>query len=296
MWQAYRLMKAKRSRGDFRSCFRAWSAFAHFARQHRQLRQNSRAARRAWLTQQIREAYEAAHRQDLGEVYRIIRLIAPKSRRDPVRIRDPEGHLLSVPQQFEAVRSYFATAFSRREELLHTPCGDVLQIHTAEVADAISALKSRKAVPPGSPVAEIWQLHPVEFAKFFVDVYQHTRLNLQALPSQMTHCSLSLLPKPNKVSGLPQDLRPLGLQDPASKVLAHSLKVRVLKIVQPWLERHPQYAYCPNRSLDEAVARAAQHCTQIRDLCCSSRWSQSITGVRVGGRIDVLVESCLAWT
>ena len=266
MWQAYRIMKTKRSRGDFRSCFRAWSAFAHFARQHRQLRQNSRAARRAWLTQQIREASEAAHRQDLGEVYRIIRLIAPKSRRDHVRIRDPNGHLLSVPQQFEAVRSYFATAFSRREELLHTPCGDVLQIRTEEVADAISALKSRKAVPPGSPVAEIWQLHPLEFAAFFVDVYKHTRLNLQALPSQMTHCSLSLLPKPNKVSRLPQDLRPLGLQDPASKVLAHSLKVRVLKIGQPWLERHPQYAYCPNRSLDEAVARAAQHCTQIRDL------------------------------
>ena len=271
MWMAYRHMNTRPRGAGFRSVFRAWTAYAAFARSSRQLRCQSRAARRAWLTQQINAASEAASRNDLSEVYRIIRTIAPKSRRDPVRIRTPDGHLLSPHQQFEAIHTYFSKAFQRQRAYEPAACAGTLELCRGEVVDAIQALKPRKAVPSGSPIAEIWQLHPTEFARFFVAVYDRTRCTGEALPSNMTHCELTLLPKPNKVSRLPSDLRPLGLQDPASKVLAHSLKVRVLVVVQPWLEQHPQFAYCPKRSLDEAIARAVKHCTDIRTLLQQSQ-------------------------
>lgn len=80
----------------------------------------------------------------------------------------------------------------------------------------------------------------------------------------MTDCSLTLLPKPNKNSRLPSDLRPLGLQDPASKVLAGLIKTRLMDQVRPWLLGKPQFAYCEGRAVDEAVARVFQHCRHIR--------------------------------
>ena len=204
MWRAYRHMKSRPRGAGFSSVFRAWRAYAAFAKTSQQLRKQSRAARRAWLTQQIQAASEAASRNDLGTVYSIIRTIAPKSRRDPVRIRTPEGHLLSPHQQFEATHQYFSEAFQRQRDYVPpAACDEILDLHRAEIVDAIQALKPRKAVPTGSPVAEIWQLHPTEFAQFFLDVYTQTRRDGQPLPSNLTHCALSLLPKPHKVSRLP---------------------------------------------------------------------------------------------
>ena len=158
MWMAYRRMKARPRGAGFSSVFRAWTAYTAFARSSRQLRSQSRAARRAWLTQQIHAASEAAGRSDLSEVYRIIRTLAPKSRRDPVRIRTPDGHLLSPQMQFEAIHTYFAKAFQRQRAYEPAACADTLELCHGEVIEAIQALKPRKAVPRGSPIAEVWHL------------------------------------------------------------------------------------------------------------------------------------------
>ena len=83
-------------------------------------------------------------------------------------------------------------------------------------------------------------------------------------PPETTHCSLSLLPKPGKTSRRPCDLRPLGLQDPSSKVLANALKARVLAEAGEFLGTKPQFAYCPGKAIDGAISRVAQHCARIR--------------------------------
>ncbi|CAE7522643.1 CFDP2, partial [Symbiodinium necroappetens] len=62
-------------------------AYASFSRQWRALRAASRTERRQWLQEQIALA------------------------QDQVRIRTPEGHLLSLKQQYDSIYDYFATAF-----------------------------------------------------------------------------------------------------------------------------------------------------------------------------------------
>ena len=96
-------------------------------------------------------------------------------------------------------------------------------------------------------------------------VLAHSEENNQ-YPSEVVDCDLRLLPKPNKPTRLPKDLRPLGLQDPSAKLLAVVLRTRLLLIVQERLRRIPQYAYCPQKAIDQAIARVAQHCHRVREV------------------------------
>ena len=273
MWQAYRVFKTRRAAEPGCTLFAVWRAYACFQRKWKALHTASRQERRQWITQQIRTAHDAAQRHDMGEVYRIVRLLAPKQKRDPVRIRDKEGHLLDKRQQFEAIFHYFSAAFRRAEAFQHSHCLGSLDTQLDDVVKSIKALKPRKAVPADTPPAEVWQLCPETAAAFFVRVLDHACTESRRLPARMSDCSLLLLPKPGKTSRLPTDLRPLGLQDPSSKVLASALKSKIQAIVLPWLSSHKQFAYCSGKAIDEAISRASGHCRQVRELLQNSQVS-----------------------
>ena len=81
----------------------------------------------------------------------------------------------------------------------------------------------------------------------------------------MTDCTLSLLPKPNKPGKRPTDLRPLGLQDPSSKLVAAVVRDELRVHTEGYLQTRPQYACIPHKSIDMAVAHVSQHCRDIRD-------------------------------
>ena len=157
----------------------------------------------------------------MGEVYRIVRLSAPKQRREPIRIRTEDGHLLDGQQQFDAIFEYFSKVIDRTLGFEHDTSNAGLSTTTEGIVQSIATLKPRKSVLPGCPPAELWQLCPSDSADFFQGVLRRACDNPGALPARMTDCELSLLPKPGKTSRFPKDLRPLGLQDPSSsKVLA----------------------------------------------------------------------------
>ena len=80
MWDAYRELKRCRRQTPAGSLFRVWKAYASFSRQWRTA---SRSERRRWLQEQIALAQEAACKHDMGEIYRIVRLLAPKQRKEP---------------------------------------------------------------------------------------------------------------------------------------------------------------------------------------------------------------------
>ena len=115
MWQHYREFKACRQQAPARQLMRVWAAYTRFRRSWTALRTASRDERRRWLTEQIRLAHSASLKQDMTTVYRVVRLLAPKQRRDQVRIRTEDGHLLSQRMQFEAIFGYFTTAFRRTD-------------------------------------------------------------------------------------------------------------------------------------------------------------------------------------
>ena len=69
------------------------------------LRTASRAARQAWFEKQISAAEAAAHKNDLGGVYRVINAIA--RRREQVRVRGARGQLLGPKAEFDEIFQHF---------------------------------------------------------------------------------------------------------------------------------------------------------------------------------------------
>ena len=266
MWQMHTAMR-RRTRGTrMQQVFSGWVKFARFRRAAQAVHNTGRTARRRWLQERIALADQAANRHDLRTVFQIIQQIAPKKRKEGVRIRGDDGQLLDVHQQFHDLLQYFRTVFSRSQDFDFSSRFLDPGFSKDEVLVAIQQLRSRKAVPKHCPVAEVWQCCPDVFADYFLDAFQSSRTACQGLPHNMTDCKLSLLPKPGKPNRLPRDLRPLGLQCPSSKVLASLVRDRIWQQTQTWLRSKPQYAYIPQRSIDEAIGRVFAGCGAIRHL------------------------------
>ena len=199
-------------------------------------RQASRAARREWFEGHIAAAEHAALRHDLGEVYRVINILAPKKRRDLVRIKNADGALLRPKDEFAEIFGYFRQVFSRRDAF-EMPRHSLEPISYHEILAAVRKLKGGKAVPPGSVPAELWSLCPEEYAAFLEPRLNPTPDPGCTYPTEATDCTLALLPKPQKTSRRPADLRPLGLQDACSKVLAHTIRVKLQEHTLAFLNR-----------------------------------------------------------
>ena len=197
----------------------------------------------------INLAQTAAQQGKLSEVYRIVRVLAPRQMRDHTAIRSLEGHLLSQQQQFEAIREHFREAYAR-SEAYEAPAGrDAFQLSLTEIELAISTLKTGKAVPGRSLPAELWKLCQLEFSQFLHGILQRGADSGHTYPPEVSDCTLALLPKPGKVSRQPGDLRPLGLQDPCSKIFATVLRHRVTEAAQELLASRPQFAYSEGKAL-----------------------------------------------
>ena len=229
------------------------------------MRRASRQRRRNWLEHQVTLAEAAAAKGDIAGVYRTINHIAPKKRRDKVRIRSVDGHILSVEQEFTEIYRYFSDAFHREDAFTFQTTGLQLEFSEAEIRSAIKELKPGKAVPTTCLPADVWKLCSEGFATRCQHIINEGCNEGFQFPSEATDCLLSLLPKPGRPSRRPKDLRPLGLQDPCSKVLAIALKALLLPIVSSFIANRPQYAYCPNKAIDEAISRVASHCSRVRE-------------------------------
>ena len=265
MWAAHRAFRHHRGYVSLRTVMAAWRRFVEFQRASKALRRASRQRRRNWLEHQVTLAEAAAAKGDIAGVYRTINHIAPKKRRDKVRIRSVEGHILSVEQEFTEIYRYFSDAFHREDAFVLQTSGLQLEFTEAEIMSAITELKPGKAVPTTSLPADVWKLCSEGFATRCQQIINEGCNEGFQFPSEATDCLLSLLPKPGRPSRRPKDLRPLGLQDPCSKVLAIALKARLLPKVSSFIANRPQYAYCPNKAIDEAISRVASHCSRVRE-------------------------------
>ena len=99
-------------------------------------------------------------------------------------------------------------------------------------------------MPVTSLPVEVWQACADVFTASVAADFRRSVTTLpSSLPGEMTDCTLVLMPKPGKASKLPKDLRPLGIQDPMSKVVAKALRDQLEVQVSGLLASLPQYAY-----------------------------------------------------
>ena len=243
---AQQALQAHRGSHTLRGIFAAWKLHAVFQRRGRELRAASKESRRQWFEGYIQEAEAAASRNDLGAVYRVVNKLAPRKRFEKVRIRGDDGELLGPCAEFQAILKYFRRAFDGAEAPT-SPDPTPVVFDQEEILRAVGGLKLGKAVPSTSAPAEVWSLCPEKYAAHLTGLLnQACQLPVQ-LPGEVTDCVLSLLPKPNKTSKLPSDLRPLGLQDPSSKIVAIAVRERLQHYVSDFVNSKPPYAYITGR-------------------------------------------------
>ena len=267
MWNTYHQWRhSQRSQNARGNIFKVWRSYAAFRTASKELRRASVQARRQRLHEVIARAANAAARDQMSELYRITKMLAPKQRRERVVIRSKDGQMLNPEQQFQSILQYFKQAFSDPTPFWFSPDSPAPVITPAEFQEAITFLQPRKAVPVNSAPPEVWKACPELFASCLARDYAE---GVSKQPSQhsspITDCSLTLLPKPHKTTRLPQDLRPLGIQDPASKLVARVLRERLYPQVKNLLHQAPQFAYTEGKSIDSAILRVVQHCKIVRD-------------------------------
>ncbi|CAE7334464.1 unnamed protein product, partial [Symbiodinium microadriaticum] len=267
MWQARARLRNIWSTNltRLRYSMEAFKRHRAFMQAYRLLKQNGRQARRALLTNELAAAAEAAQRNDSGQLHRIIRRLAPKSKRVQVRIHGPNGEMLRDAAEHEAIVEYFEDLFQSQQESMNIERGTdaAPQVTEKDVYDSLCLTKYGKAVPP--------QAAPSSAIKCCADILAqaitptvNACLQGAATPPRWANCHLALIPKPHKVAKRPANLRPLGLQDCNAKAYARILKHLLLQDVATALASMPVFAYIPSRGTDDAIARVSDHCRRVR--------------------------------
>ena len=266
MWRAYHHMRAMPRHVNLkRRVFEAIRRLTRFRVLSRQVRRASLSHRKQRVHALIDRAASAASKDQMTEVYRVCRQLAPKQRRERVCIRGDDGRTLSPSEQYDAIYGYFSQVFSHPNMPGFEVSCDPPALEHEEQVSAINSLKPRKAVPVTSLPVEVWQACSETFAGCVSVTYAaDVATEPSALSSEITDCSLVLLPKPGRATKLPRDLRPLGIQDPTSKIIAGILRDRLVIQVGHVLAEYPQFAYCKGKSIDEGICRVAQFCKNVR--------------------------------
>ena len=63
-------------------------------------------------------------------------------------------------------------------------------------------------------------------------------------------------------------------------MLATAVRAKLQEVSIEYLRGHPQYAYCPNRAIDEAIGRVTRHCGEVRERVKTAE--QSVHDRRAG--------------
>ena len=250
------------------SVFRVWQHHARLVRRVKELKRNSRRRRREHWQQQLAEAEQAGQTRNPLKFFQVVQRLAPKRDQTRVQIRDKAGHILTPDQEDRALAEYWTGIYSssrmaRQPAIL---CNPVL-LSPQELQDALRALKQRKAVARGMAPAAVWKALASPLSHYLSEVlgamWQPGRLRI---PAVWTQSDLHFLPKPQKTTKRPQDLRPIALQSAAAKAVTTVFKHRLSPSFLEAMRGLPQYAYTANRSTQEGIARVAAHCSMVRDL------------------------------
>ena len=269
MWELHRALKAFGRGRDpsAQACLHAWRYAVAFDRQVKQFRREGKQRRRQVLLDQLSQAQQAANSFSQGKLYRVIRQMAPKTKREKVQIRSEAGALMTVKEEFREIaghcRQVFGQGAPKQRRALPAP----LVLEVEEVKLAIAQLQARKGVPRSSFPTTIWKACAGSLAERLCRVANsHWGQRDLWVPGEWADCELLMIPKPGKVNKRPKDLRPLGLQDPGGKSIAKVLKDRLHPMVSQMLWQTPQFAYVEGKAIDEAISRVASHCKRTRDV------------------------------
>ena len=221
--------------------------------------------RKEILLEKLRKAENAANSHLPGERYKAIRDIAPKRKREKVQIRSVVGKLLNVNEEMTETQLHCQHVFDTGSFCMDISTMDPLRIEASEISAAIKKSQTGKAIPTDSAPVAAWKACSAVLSDRLSQLANsHWGQGVLWYPHTWADSHLALILKPRKMTKRPKDLRPLGIQDPGGKCMARILKERLLAEIGQTLQDIPQYAYIPGKSIDQAIARVASHCSRIK--------------------------------
>ena len=192
---------------------------------HKTFRQQGWTRRKEILLEKLRKAENAANSHLPGELYKAIRDIAPKRKREKVQIRSVEGKFLNVNEEMTEIQLHCQHVFGAGSFCMDTSTMDPLGIEASEISAAIMKSQTGKAVPTDAA----WKACSAMLSDRLSQLANsHWGQGALWYPHTWADSHLALIPKPGKMTKRPKDLRPLGIQDPGGKCVARILKERLL--------------------------------------------------------------------
>ena len=261
-WQARRNLQKAKVNLALRGIMKVWVQYTHFQRSYKQLKREGRHARKQIL---LNKPQQASASGQVSRLYKVVRNIAPKTFQKAVRIHDERGCILSTGEEHGAIMTDFQQFYAANAPAVQVHSFDVQDVFTeADVRLALSATQIGKAAPKGAAPSSSWKACSKVLAGAITEIANSCLAGNEALPPHWLECQLALLPKPNKSVKRPESLRPVGLQDAASKAFSRMVKCRLYEQVESTLQRFPQCAYLPHRTTMDAIYRVVQHCRAVR--------------------------------
>ncbi|CAE7715470.1 unnamed protein product [Symbiodinium sp. CCMP2592] len=192
MWQAYHCWQHGPTTGR-RNVFALWRAYSAFRRAHKQFRQRTREAKRAWFHDQILGMERASAAGDVRALFRLAGALLPKQPRRKLQLRGPNGELWSPTQQVDCLKTFFQDLYAPEDEpaLPPLPPLQAPTISSSEAHHRLTRLPVHKATPAHqAPTAAI-----VACADLLAPWLSDKVGSLSSFPAVWSDCWLALMPK-----------------------------------------------------------------------------------------------------
>ena len=238
--------------------FRAFKEAVSLIKKCRQLRQACKQARKVKLHNLMQGLEAASLRNDFYSLYKQIRSLAPKSQRRRAQVRDKDGNALGPSAEHDFIVEHFRQLFkdsTHSARRLESAC--YISFDSGSFAKGFSRLKYDTAVPPGCAPTAAWKAVSDQATPWLQSCAMHALHTSLNIPTIWSDSWLTLIPKPHKMSRLPGDLRPLGIQEVTGKLVIASIRDQLRDLVHDLTAQYPQYAYMCGRGTDAAISRVS---------------------------------------
>ena len=282
---------------------RAWRSALTYQRADKALKKKVRLSKQQQFEDLLANA-QAAAKQGLPAIYKLVKQQAPKSSKRSIHFRSPEGQLMSPLQEIQELETYFKNLY--HSHLACTPPAQwwleqAMDITTAEVQAALQSLPAGKALPKGDAPAALWKsATDILIEPLTAHLNKHLQPGPLSFPQRWHESHLVLIPKPNKPPNCPAHLRPISLLPAEAKLLAKIAAERLRPWTQQALANLPQFAYSAHRQTADAIDRVLSHCAEIRQTVALNRRSihKNFSGqgyARVAGGLQLSLDLTKAY-
>ena len=271
MWGVYANYKRARV-ATMGNILHKWRLLTAFHKASKQFREHAKLAKRDKITRVAGELAEASARGDQRGLWQGAKKLAPWKPRTKMSIRGPEGTILSIEEQLQALLDHSTRKFCHGDPYIseHRMTVD-FTVTEQEVERLVSKTPLRKAVPESVAPSAVWKLcaHVIVHA-----LRSSWGAEMPALiPQHWKDSQLVWIAKPNKDSSKPQGYRVIGLSHPLAKSLNKLVRERLKPYLESKLKHLPQFAYTNGRGVLDALLRVHSHLRNARQLSLQGRAS-----------------------